>query len=200
MQRFRFSRVGLGVAMGLSLLACTPQAYFNNTASLGGATPGSRGVVGVVFDNQTPYRAVCTYGAFDQQDRAFLFNSNQAANRQIGQFVLNPDPTSVVQASLLGNTTSTEVTFINARTLSVGTQRLIEVIQMSRLPIALDDEAMKPGISFWPDDPTATQPVGRIDGVTLLEGYDFQPGSLVVYTLAQNADGSFAIQSQVILP
>jgi hypothetical protein len=199
MSRFRISLVGVSMATALAM-SCTPEAYFNNTTSLGGTTPGSRGSVSVVFDNRTPYRAVFTYGVFDQQDRAFVFNANQTANRQIGQFVLNPDPTNVLQASLLGNTTSQAVTLICGRTLAVGTQRLIEVIQTSRLTVSLDNEAMKPGISFWSDDPNATEPVARIDGINVLQGYAFQCDSLIVFTLSQNPDGTFAISWEPILP
>ncbi len=194
--------VGFSAAVGLTLLACTPPAYFNNTTSLGGDTPGSRGAVTVLFDNRTPYRAVFTYGIFDQQDRAFLFNPNQTTNRQIGQFVLNPDPTNVLQEALVGNTSSTSVALICGRTLAVGTQRLIEVIRISRLQVGLDEQALQPGISFWPaNDPNATAPVGRIDGVNVLQGYEFQcNNSSVIFTLSQNPDGTFAITWDVILP
>lgn len=202
MRCLRVRRFGLGAVMGLALLGCTQEAFFNNTTTLGGDTPGSRGAITVLFDNRTPYRAVFTYGIFDQQDRAFLFNPNQAVNRQLGQFVLNPDPTNVLQEALVGNTSSTPVSLICGRTLAVGTQRLTEVIQISRLDVGLDDQALQPGISFWPaDDPNATAPIATIEGFNVLQGYEFQCNdSSVIFTLSQNPDGTFAVTWEVILP
>jgi hypothetical protein len=202
MKRLRVVPFGLGAVVGLTLLACTSPAYFNNTTSLGGATPGSRGSVTVLFDNRTPYRAVFTYGIFDQQDRAFLFNQDQVTNRQLGQFVLNPDTTNPLQEALVGNTSSTPVALICGRTLAVGTQRLTEVIQISRLQVGLDEQALTPGIAFWPaNEANPTAPVATIEGINVLQGYEFQcDDSSVIFTLSQNADGTFAITWEVILP
>ena len=41
----------------------------NLTASLGGSTAAARGTVRVLFINNTPHRAVFTYGTFDQTDQ-----------------------------------------------------------------------------------------------------------------------------------
>lgn len=56
--------------------------YYNNVASLGGgSTAGSRGKLEIVFDNQTQYRAIFTFGVYDPQDKTSL--------PEYGQFVVD---------------------------------------------------------------------------------------------------------------
>ncbi len=209
MRRMGISMIGLSLLAGVSMSACTSEAFLNNTASLGGGFSTAtgqliRGALTVVFDNRTPYRAVFTYGLYDQQDRSFAFDPTQQNAREMGQFVqsLSPSlPTTTVQAELLGNTFSAPITLRCARTLDVGTQRVVEVVQMSNMTVDLDAKALQPGIYLYPaNDPTAADPIARIDGVSIFQGAEFPCEALVIVTLEQAADGSFGASWQVILP
>jgi hypothetical protein len=66
-----------------SLGSCTnlPLSIVNSVASLGGNVAGGRGGVDIVFDNQTQYRAIFTFGIYDPQD--------QTSNPTYGQFVVD---------------------------------------------------------------------------------------------------------------
>ncbi|MEP0844029.1 MAG: hypothetical protein HRF43_15105, partial [Phycisphaerae bacterium] len=58
----------LTVAALAGTAGCDLDTFLNNTASLGGNTPGQRGNVRVAFINHTPFRAVFTYGTYDPQN------------------------------------------------------------------------------------------------------------------------------------
>ncbi|UCD29237.1 MAG: hypothetical protein JSV03_01780, partial [Planctomycetota bacterium] len=123
MRNYPHKLVLLVVVLGAgTLLSCTPgasiiESYFNNTTSLGGDTPGERGQVGVSFINNTPFRAIFTYGSFDPLYDEF--------GPVIGQFVVDPDPTRRLE----GNSSSTVFTFTCGRAIGIGDPQLIELIK-----------------------------------------------------------------------
>lgn len=196
---------------------CIP-AILNNTASLGGNLPGERGFVDVVFINNTPYRALFTYGSYDQQDQNFRFDADQAPPfRQLGQFVAVPDPTNVLQAQLPGNTASDTVRLRCGRVLAVGTSQLIGAIAVSDLNLDLDPNVLVEGIGFSDrtlDDPQAGITTYVAPGMALLQGFDFPCGrtaetatdtseiATVIFTfeLDEQQPSGFRVDTQVILP
>ena len=62
----------ISVAWSGTLLCGCVDFFANQTASLGGDVAGRRGTVRVLFINNTPYRAVFTYGTYDQTDTSFV--------------------------------------------------------------------------------------------------------------------------------
>ena len=200
------------IAIGLGLFACPP-TYFNNTATLGGNTPGARGEVQISFVNNTPFRAIFTYGVYDQQD--------QFSVPQIGQFVVDPDPANGGQGRLEGNSTSEPLVFTCGRTIAVGTEHFINRVLATDASIGADEQALQPGIAFSDkplDDPQAGEPTAGMDedGIAVLQGWEFECGraanpnipndsdnvSLVIITFEVDPtqpDG-FRIDFEVVLP
>ena len=177
-----------------SLVSCTPTAFVNNTASLGGTTPGSRGNISVAFINKTPFRAIFTYGTYDPQNNQFT--------PQFGQFSATADASTRLE----GNSESTPVTFQCGRAISVGGEQLIQWLKDQNLTGSADEAALQPGIAFSDkplDDPDADQPTaGRVNGVVTLQGVEYQCDSLVVYTfdLDSTSSSGFKVTYEVILP
>ena len=188
------------VVLAAALLSCTPGAsiidsYFNNTTSLGGDTPGGRGTVQISFVNNTPFRAIFTYGNYDPLNSEFV--------PIFGQFTADADPA----LRLEGNSSSEIFTATCARAIGVGDAQLIQLIQEDEDLLAnADPAALITGIAFSDKplgDPEADQPtVGLADGIRTLQGAQFQCESLLVYTFEVDAtepDG-FRIDLDVILP
>jgi hypothetical protein len=186
--------VRLGSACLLIGLACTPAAFFNNTISLGGDVPGRRGNVNVAFINNTPFRAIFTFGTYDPQNPLFV--------PQFDQFTAGPNAADRLE----GNTDSQVFTFQCGRAMSIGGDELIQRIREEGLGTDADQAALEPGITFSDrplDDPDADQPTaGRAVGVVTLQGYEYRCESLLVYTfeLDPTQPGGFRIDLNVILP
>ncbi len=175
-------------------LCCTPAAFINNTTTLGGTTPGSRGNISIAFINRTPFRAIFTYGVYDPQNPQF--------RPEFGQFAAGPDSTTRLE----GNSESDTITFTCGRAISVGGDRLIQLIRDQNLVGDSDPAALQPGIAFSDqplDSEDADQPTaGRATGVVTLQGVEFQCDSLVVYTfeLDEESEDGFRISYEVLLP
>ncbi len=215
------SRVGLALALGLGSFACMPastivDAFFNNTTSLGGDTPGERGTVSVAFNNNTSYRAIFTFGTYDPlntpQDTPLAFPI------EFGQFFVDADPANRLEA----HTSSDAVGFSCGRAVSVGGGHLIQLIFENGLDEGADRAALLPlpdpdtgqaqaraGIAFsdrhldqeGADLPTA----GWAEGLVTLQGAEYRCGSLLVYTFEEDGvwpDGKAKIRVDlaVILP
>lgn len=184
------------LVIGIISPACTPQAYFNNTSSLGGDTPGSRGTVTLAFINNTPYRAIFTYGIYDDQD--------QNTVPRFAQFAIDPDP----MKRLEGNTSSPQFTFVCGRQVAIGTQRFIESIKKNKMDTgsSINQEALNFGVGFSDkplSDPDADKAnMGRIDGTSILQGYEFQCESLVIVRLETVTLSPFkaTIEWDIVLP
>jgi len=184
------------------MISCTGStvldSFLNNTASLGGTVPGERGSVQVGFINNTPFRAIFTFGTYDPQD--------QNSVPEFDQFQVDADAT----LRLEGNSSSAIFTFTCGRVVGVGDSGLIARIQSTDAVRSngedINSTALEAGIAFSDrplDDPDADQPTaGRSDSTTTLHGTEYQADSLLIYTFevdANEPDG-FRINLDVILP
>jgi len=122
----------------LSAVAGCGVALPNLTASLGGDVAGGRGRVRVVFINNTPHRAVLTYGAYDQGD--------QFSRPDFKQFVPAEDGTG---ATLEGNSTSDVISLACGRVFSIGSPRLLELIEANLPDADRDADALVVGVDFF---------------------------------------------------
>lgn len=180
----------LGGLAGMPGCTGAYEAFLNNTASLGGSTPGQRGSLAVAFINRTPYRAVFTFGTYDPQDE----NSVPI----FSQFYVDPIRTpDGFNRGLEGNESSGVISFLSGgrafcgRMLSLGGEEMIRRIRSfnaTRLNdgVAPDAAALKPGIAFSgkPIDDTTAPPddFARRDAVDTLQGASYPCGALVIYT------------------
>jgi hypothetical protein len=174
-------------------LGCGP-AYYNNTTTLGGDTPGGRSNINVGFVNNTPFRAIFTYGTYDPRNPGFT--------PEFKQFFVDPDPANRLE----GNSESDVVSFQCGRAMAIGTQELIDAIREAKIVGDSNEAALQAGIAFSDkplDDPDADQPTaGRAVGVTTLQGAEYQCDSLLVYTFEvdPSQSGGFRIDLTVVLP
>jgi hypothetical protein len=172
--------------------SCTPFAFTNDTAALSSGTPGTRGNITVQFINNTPFRAIFTYGTYDPQD--------STSQPEFGQFFASADPTQRLE----GNTISDPITFTVGRQVSIGGVRLLQLINDNNL--TADEAALQQGITFSNsplDSPDANSPTaGRAPPNEAYIGDDYQFDSLIVYTFSVDPDqpSGFLIERTVILP
>lgn len=179
-------------------VACSLDTILQNTASLGGSTPGDRGTVRLLFVNNTPFRAIFTYGTYDPDNTDFapvfrqFFVDSTASNR------------------LEGNSESTAKTLTCARVISLGgaefIQRAKDATDNATQVAAASEEAFTPGIAFSDkplNDAEAGQgTAGTAPAVETFLGTDFQCGSLVIYTFEvdDTQASGFRVDTQVVLP
>lgn len=187
------------LAIGLvGTAACGPYGLLGNATSLGGDTAGDRGSIHVVFINNTPYRAIFTYGVYDTDSTEF--------GPEFGQFVVDPSTSNPLEGRLEGNTTSSIITLDCARVFSIGGSELITRIKDKDLDVGADEEALVAGIGFSDktlDDAQAGQATaGRADEVVTMQGTKFACDSLLVYTFTQDSTqaSGFRVGFQVIPP
>ena len=168
-----------GVLLSVALLSaggCGEMLFFaNQTASLGGDVAGQRGNIRVLFINNTPNRAVCTFGTYDQTDQNSIPDFAQFGPNE---FDVNLD----------GNAES-EILFLDcARTFSIGSNRLLELIAENADEAAVIDEAVVEGVSFFEvpaeEDSEASEPelipAGTAPSFEALLGVDFPCNSLLI--------------------
>lgn len=186
-----WSLIALG---GLVSWSCSPLVSLTNTATLGGNNPGGRGNLRVAFINETPFRAIFTYGTYDPENPGFT--------PQFRQFSVSPTAASRLE----GNSESAPITLQCARAVSIGSAEFIERLRDAGLVDNASEEALQPGISFSDrplDDPQAGQPVaGHLDGIETVQGLEFPCEALLVYTLRTDATqpSGFRLDLQVVLP
>ncbi len=185
----RMSRAGLGtVSLVAALLAVGGCADFftNQTASLGGSVGGGRGTVDVLFINNTPFRAVMTYGSYEQTD--------QDSQPAIEQFAPND-----LQRTLDGEATSDIRLLPCGRVFGVGSTQLLALIDENvpddvSVPGNLPDrsivtEALVEGVEFFSfttddeDDQEVLAFEGRARPLVALLGADFPCNSLLIVRL-----------------
>jgi hypothetical protein len=178
---------------------CDVNTLLNQTASFGpdgafspaGAplTSGLRGTFRVVIENNTPFRAIFTYGAFDNTDERtspafFQFSPNTQ--------VVAPGAT----ATLEGDTNSGVITLPCARVFSMGSRSLINLIEENPggLTDQIDREGLIDGIGFADAPLTASSAgipnQGFAAGFEALLGVDFNCGSLLLASLEFNETGA----------
>ena len=154
-----------------------------------------------------------TFGTYDPQNTTQ--NTPISFAPQFDQFTVDADPASRLEAF----SSSAVITFSCGRALSVGGERLVEVILENELEGDADLVALTPlsdpvtgevqqraGIAFsdrgldaeGADAPTA----GWAEGIVTLQGAEYQCDSLLTYTFVQDntQPGGIRIDLDVILP
>jgi hypothetical protein len=184
--------------------SCTPNALLNlnaPTASFIGPSgiPTPRALQ-VGFINNTPFRAIFTFGAYDQLDKDTL-------------------PTGFTQLRLEGNTASAQQTQPCRKTFAVGGEKLIQLIDDNRNDPNInitDERALVRGVNFSGaalGDPLEAEPTeGTAEPTLLLNGVDFTclrtdirqatGTGVLLFTFEQDAGapGGFRIDFSFIQP
>ncbi|MFQ5414890.1 MAG: hypothetical protein ACE5E6_10575 [Phycisphaerae bacterium] len=142
----------------------------NQTASLGGSSPGSRGSVRVVFINNTPHRAVFTAGGFDPADQAFAPEDFVQFSSGGGGMTLDGDSQSDI------------LTMTCARVVGVGSPTLLELIDRNLPDAEVDAAAFVTGVRFVNGD-AGDEPVGTAPPLEALIGVDFPCNALLIFRL-----------------
>ncbi len=184
--------------------SCTSSAMLNAWAPaslfVAGAVEPVPRAIQVGFINNTPYRAIFTYGAYDQTDQESI-------------------PTGFGQLRLEGNTSSAQVAEPCRKTFSVGGDELIRLIDANKTDPGInvtDPRALVRGVYFSSaplGDPLEAEPTeGTAVGTVLLNGVDFScrrtdinaaTGSgLLLFTFVQDAaaPGGFRIDYSFFVP
>jgi hypothetical protein len=188
---------------GVLLCGCT-DFLTNRTASLGGTVAGTRGTVTVLFINNTPHRAVFTYGTYDQTDPSFTPDFAQFTLE--GLSVLDADETSTLAE------TNDDATLACARVFSIGSPDLFELIRdnvSDDVLDDLDDAAMHEGVEFFDmpaeddeaDEEAEPQSRGFAPPFEALLGTDFPCNSLLILRFEiddANPDAAFRVDFEMI--
>ncbi len=160
----RLFQVGMGSFI-LAAMSCSTNALLNTTSatsnlSVGLGIPVPR-TISVGFINNTPFRAIFTFGAYDQLDESTV-------------------PQGFGQLRLEGNTSSAQIAQPCRKTFSVGGAELIRLIELNRngpLITVNDPAALVQGVNFSGaalGDPLEAEPTeGTSLGTVLLAGVDF---------------------------
>ncbi|MDO8631180.1 MAG: hypothetical protein Q7R41_11870 [Phycisphaerales bacterium] len=168
------------LAFGTAACGGCGESWSNLTASFGGSTAGQRGSFGVLFINNTPYRAVCTHGSYDQTD--------PLSQPDFDQFDLN-DRGPVLE----GNSASDILPFRCARVFSIGGPRLLALIHANLPDTDFSSEADIEGVEFFsadPNDPdSAPVSQGKAAPFEALLGADFPCNALLIFRLEVNDSG-----------
>ena len=186
------------------LASCTAGSVLNLAAPTGYFVPGSvepvPSAIQVGFINNTPHRAIFTFGAYDQFDQETI-------------------PTGFGQLRLEGNTTSAQVAQPCRKTFSVGGDELIRLINENEQDPSINithPRRLVRGVYFSSaplGDPLEAEPTeGTAEGLVLLNGVDFDcrrdnihdtSGSgLLLFTFEQDATapGGFRIDYMFVSP
>jgi hypothetical protein len=149
-------------------LAGCGEFWRNQTASLGGALAGTRGTIRVVFLNNTPHRAVFTYGTLDQLD--------SDSRPDFAQFLRDEAP------MLNGDGTSAIVTLDCGRVFSIGSPQLLRSIEENLPNAPLSQDALVSGVEFVELAEDGGEPAtrGTAPAFEALLGVDFPCNSLLV--------------------
>ena len=195
----------IAATAAIGVTACTPTALFNVPAATSdfsrqlGGLPTPRAIQ-VGFVNNTPYRAIFTFGAYDQYDQETI-------------------PTGFSQLRLEGNTSSAQVTQPCRQTFSVGGAELVRLLNENEDDPSIDitdRRALVGGVNFSGaplGDPLEAEPTeGTAEGLVLLSGVDFTCArtdirdttgtGLLIFTFEQDAaaPGGFRIDYSFIAP
>jgi hypothetical protein len=181
----------LALAIAAMCGSCDVETLLNQTASFGGDTAGSRGTTDLVFINKTPFRAIFTFGTYDDFDQ----------NTEPELVTFSPNDGS---QDLEGGDVSTIRTVTCARVFSIGGATMLRLAEENLDPDTLVDEAMVPGVYFsgaeLGDENEALPTEGVADPLDLRLGVDFPCNSLIVYRLEVNSNGErpFRVDFEVI--
>lgn len=179
-------RKALGwVGAGLAMLTagCAFDALLAATASLGGATAGQRGNAQVVFINNTPFRAIFTFGAYDHLDR-----DTQPVLRQFSS--------ATTTLSLEGNSESTVQQIQCHRVFSIGGAGLIARVRDNLSEGSFEETPLVEGVYFSSadvgDDLADLPTEGVAAPLDSFIGADFECGSMVIYRFEVDDSGAAA--------
>lgn len=178
---------------GLMVLPGCGVDFSNRTASLGGDIAGTRGKVQVVFINNTPHRAVFTFGTYDQTNPSSEPDFRQFSNDQAG-LVLEGDTTS-----LIGSLDC-------ARVFSIGGPRMLALIRKNLPNATVAQEAMIEGVEFFSisADGSAAAPApvsqGKAPPFEALLGEDFPCNALLIvhYEIDDLGPSPFRVDFELI--
>ncbi len=185
-------------------VGCTTTALLNLPAATSDFTPGvglpTPRVIQVGFINNTPFRAIFTFGAHDQYDQETL-------------------PTAFGQLRLEGNSSSAQVAQPCRQSFSVGGAELVRLINENEADPGInvsDPRALIQGVNFSAaplGDPLEAEPTeGTAEGLVFLSGVDFTcqrtnirettGTGLLLFTFEQDpaAPGGFRIDFSFIQP
>ena len=172
---------------------CSVDTFHNQTASLGGEQAGSSGNIGVTFINNTPHRAVFTYGTYN--------NTDQFAEPVATQFAALADT-----ATLEGESIARIRTLPCNRVFSVGDAELLRLIDQNLEDPALAPEALEEGVKFssaaFGDDDANVATEGFAPPLRALLGVDFPCGSIIIirFEVADLGDAPFRADFEIIPP
>lgn len=182
----------VSIALGAIALSaaggCAFEGLLHNTASLGGSVAGQRGNAQVLFINNTPFRAIFTFGAYDDLDRDTVPTLRQFSS-------------STTTANLEGDSQTSLIAIQCSRVFSIGGEGLLARVQENLAEDQFNDDALVSGINFSSapvDDEMADEPTeGTALPVDLLIGVDFECGSMVIFRLEVNDLGPEEFQVDV---
>jgi len=230
--------LGLALALGLGSPACTPgagilESILNNTASLGRPTlnddteddtPGLRADIKVQFVNNTPYRAVFTFGTYDPLNTVQGQGTSFPVKFQ--QFFVDDDTANRLDA--FGE--SEVITFTAGpgddpggcgRAMGIGCEELIQLIDENRDLLGtsasgeeIRDEALRPvcdpqrnrpvaGIAFFRETgegpgtdacDSADDMAAWASGFRTLQGAQYPCDSTLVYTFVEDSSADGGIR------
>ncbi|HUU82963.1 MAG TPA: hypothetical protein VM243_05600 [Phycisphaerae bacterium] len=173
--------------------SCSVDTFQNQTASRGGEQAGSSGTIWVAFINNTPYRAIFTYGTYN--------NTSQLAQPTAAQFVSLPG-----SESLEGDVVANTRTLPCNRVFSVGDAELLRLIDENLDDTTLAPEALEEGIKF------SSAPIDDVDANAATEGFappvrallgvDFPCGAIIIirFEIADVGDAPFRADFEIIPP
>ena len=179
------------IAVILTTVAGCGDSFGVLSASLGGDTAGERGLIRIVFLNNTPHRVVFTTGTYDSLDDVSV--------PTYSQFGLEDDGLTLpgYSETIIGSLTC-------ARLFSIGSDRLLELIQTNDPDAELVPEASEPGVTFYREDDTDAdgEPIveGTIGPFEARLGVDFPCGALLIVQFEINdvGDEPFRIFYQIV--
>ncbi len=168
----------------------------NLTASLGGNTTGARGTVRVLFINNTPHRAVFTYGTFDQTDQFSRPDFRQFGVDETSRHLDGNSESSI-------RPTDGQSPLFCARVFSIGSPNLRSLIDENLEGVSVIDEALVDGVEFFDidDDGDAdANSVGFAPPFEALLGVDFPCAALLIvrFELSDLGPDPFRIDFELI--
>lgn len=174
---------------------CGRDTFLNQTASFGGDVAGSTSQVRVLFINNTPFRAIFTFGTYN--------NTDQFDQPEFGQLIgLESGNT------LEGDSSTPQLTLSCDRVFSVGDSELLRLID-ENLDLdggLLNAEALIEGVAFSAaalgEDNAGLATEGFAPPVRALLGVDFPCDSILVvrFEIADVGPAPFRADFEIIPP
>lgn len=170
-----YALAAIAIGLAASMSSCTPSILLNLTLPTSSFSPGSGApvprAIQVGFINNTAFRAIFTFGAYDPLDQ-------------------DTSPTNFSQLRLEGNSSSAQLNQPCRKALSVGGEELIRLIGANNLTVN-DARALIDGVNFSGaplGDPLEAAPTeGTAQGRVLQGGVEYNCEGLALFTFEQDA-------------